>query len=82
MQTPLGLSQVQEQQEQQHEERLHCGPSGSFSLSAPISFPAFFLLEHRAGAPALPGAQTCPAQSEDPMIRSGVNSQAQSKHHV
>lgn len=35
----------------------------SLSLSAPISLPAFFLLEHRAGALALLGAQTCPAQS-------------------
>lgn len=53
-----------------------------WQLLAPISLPPFFLLEHRAGAPALPGAQTCPAQSEDPMIRSGVNSHAQGKHYV
>lgn len=52
------------------------------SLSLSFSLSSSFLLEHRAGAPALPGAQTCPAQSENPMIRSGVNSHAQSKQCV
>lgn len=42
VQNLLGLSQVQEQQ-QQHKEGLHCGPRGSFSLTRlrlPSTFPS------------------------------------------
>lgn len=48
-------------------------PAASFSLCFHLSS-LFFSSRLRPGAPVLPGAQTCPAQSEDPMIRSGVNS--------